>query len=310
TADFEYELTSDGKFTATPIYRAIDTVKISPQRNVFTEQADVAFAIPTQQTDDIEFRYTLDGSDPTLESAIYTSPFTIKEDTYVKVRPFRKGLTKTPFNIPGENAGKTVGAIFRKEQYRPALKVAATEPGLSYEYFEAPWPTLFAHAAIPGVLTPKGQGKVAALMDENDLKTTRSTDKAYAIRYNGYIQLPKKGVYSLYAPEHLYSPTMDAGYDLRLWIDGEEWFPSPMLHSENIWHIALDAGLHRLDVSYVDFRWKEFKNEYWMDWQEREIWSGIPKLELEGPGISRRSIPSSWLFRDLRPVIKSNLESK
>ena len=310
TADFEYELTSDGKFTATPICRAIDTVKISPRQNVFTDQASVSFAIPTQQTEDIEFRYTLDGGDPTLESAIYTGPFTIKEDTYVKVRPFRKGLIKTPFNIPGENAGKTVGAIFRKEQSRPALKVAVTEPGLAYEYFEAPWPTLFAHAALPGVLTPKSQGKVAALLDEKDVEKTRTTDKAYAIRYNGYIQVPGKGIYSFYAPVHLYTPTMDAGYDLRLWIDGEEWFPSPTLHSENIWHIALDAGLHRLDVSYVDYRWKEFKNEYWIDWQEREMWKGIPILELEGPGVPRRSIPNSWLFRDLRPFISSSLEAK
>ena len=310
TADFEYELTSDGKFTATPIYRTIDTVQISPRQNVFTDQASVSFAIPTQQTDDIEFRYTLDGGDPTLESAIYTGPFTIKEDTYVKVRPFRKGLTKTPFNIPGENAGKTVGAIFRKEQSRPALKVAVTEPGLAYEYFEAPWPTLFAHAAVPGVLTPKSQGKVAALLDEKDVETTRTTDKAYAIRYNGYIQVPGTGIYSFYAPVHLYTPTMDAGYDLRLWIDGEEWFPSPTLHSENIWHIALDAGLHRLDVSYVDYRWKEFKNEYCMDWQERQMWKGIPKLELEGPSVPRQSLPNSWLFRDLRPFISSSLEAK
>lgn len=295
TADFEYALGADGQFTATPIYRAIDTVQISPPQNVFTDSLKVSFAIPTQDTGDIDFRYTLDGSDPTLQSALYTGPFSIERDTYVKVRPFRKGLTATPFNIPGENAGKTVGALFRKERPRRALEKAAVEPGLNYEYFEAPWPALLAHAAVPGVLAPKSRGKATGLLDPKEVAELRATDKAYAIRYHGNIQVPATGVYSFRAPEHLYTPTMDAGYDLRVTVDGEEWFPSPTLHSENVWHIALAAGPHRLEVTYVDYRWKKFKNEYCMAWQEGQMWQGTPVLEVSGPGVSQQPIPADWL---------------
>jgi hypothetical protein len=297
-ADFEYGLDAEGRFTITPIHRAIDTAKISPEPNVFTDATEISFSIPTQDTTDIEFRYTLDGSDPTLDSQLYASPFTITEDTHIKVRPFRRGLQTTPWNTPGEQAGKTVGAIFRKEQPRHALEGAAVEPGLDYEYFEAPWPTLFAHAAVPGVLAPKSRGRATGLLDPKQVAELRATDKAYAIRYHGNIQVPATGVYSFRAPEHLYTPTMDAGYDLRVSVDGEEWFPSPTLHSENVWHIALESGLHQLDVTYVDYRWKKFKNEYWMAWQEGEMWQGTPVLEVSGPGIGKQPLPSTWLKHD------------
>ena len=295
-ADFEFTLAADGKLNTTPIHRPIDTVKISPEQDVFTDRAEIAFSIPTQDTKDIEFRYTLDGSDPTLDSALFTAPFVITQDTHVKVRPFRKGLTKTPFNIPSEQAGKTVGAIFRRESPRPAVKLPEkTEPGLMAEYLEAPWPTLFTHAGVRGVIHPKSHRRVTALLDPNEVASMRKTDEAYAIRYRGYVTLPKTGVYAFYAPAHLYTPTMDAGYDLRVWIDGEEWFPSPTLHSENIWHIPLEAGPHRIEVSYADYRWKQFKGDYWMDWQEGQVWQGTPVLEISGPGMEKQPLPAAYL---------------
>jgi hypothetical protein len=295
-ADFEYVLDADGRFTAAPIYRAIDTVEIAPAENVFTERASVSFSIPAQDTSDIEFRYTLDGSDPTLESSLYSGPVEITTDTYVKVRPFRKGLTKTPFNIPSELAGKTVGALFRKASPRPACSASASlQPGLDVEYLEGPWTTLFTHAGVPGVLPATSRTAASGLLVPDEVATLRKTDKAFALRYEGSIDVPATGVYSFHAPIHLYTPTMDAGYDLRVWVDGEQWFPSPTLHSQNVWSIPLAKGLHTLKVCYVDCRWKTFKNEYWMDWQEGQMWQGIPVLEVSGPGIKKQPLPSEWL---------------
>lgn len=297
-ADFEYVLDADGRFTATPIQRAIGTVEISPAESVFTDRAAVSFSIPTQDTSDIEFRYTLDGRDPTLESPLYASPIEITKDTYVKVRPFRKGLTKTPFNIPGELAGKTVGALFRKEALRAARPAAVRlQPGLDVEYFEGPWTTLFTHVSVPGVLPASSRTAASALLVPDEVAALRKTDKAFALRYEGFIEVPETGGYSFYAPIHLYTPTMDAGYDLRVWVDGEEWFPSPTLHSQNVWSIPLEKGLHTLKVCYVDYRWKTFKNEYWMDWQEGQMWQGIPILQVSGPATSRQPLPATWLRR-------------
>ncbi len=292
---FEFGLTADGAFSAQPILAPLDTTRISPEQTVFAEDVAVSFDIPTQDTRDIEFRYTLDGRDPTLESALYSAPFTLTEDTLVKVRPFRKGLKQTPWNIAGVDAGKTVWAIFRKQPPLKALAVEAGRSGLTYVYHEGPWAQLMSHGGMYSYLPVKAQGEVGALLDPAELAAIRKTDRAYQVKYSGYIEVPATGVYRFHAPEHLYNTTMDAGYDLRVWVGGEEWFPNPDLHAENIWSVALEQGMHRFEVSYTDFRWKQFRNEYWMSWREEQVWQGTPVLELDGPGVKRQAVPAAWL---------------
>lgn len=297
----DFEFTLDRKpprlAAATLIHRSIDTVRISPPQNVFTDTLDVSFDIPTQDTSDVEFRYTLDGAEPTLQSPLYSKPITLAESTLVKVRPFRKGLRETPWHFTGTDCGRTIAAIFRKQPMRPALPAAATAAGLRYEYLEGEWPALFAYAGCPGVLDAKASGVVSGLLDPGEVAKIRATDRAFAIRYRGYVQIPQTGVYGFYAPVHLYTPTMDAGYDLRVFIDGEEWLPTPGLHAENIWFVPLEAGLHRLAVSYVDYRGKAFRDEYWMSWQAEEMWQGVPVLEISGPGLTRQPLPAALLRR-------------
>lgn len=295
----------------TPVYRPIDTVKVSPEQNVITDKVTVSFDIPTQKTGDIVFRYTVDGSNPTLESTLYTGPFTLTESTLVKVRPFRKGLKTTPWPLPGVEAGLVVPAIFRKQETLQSKKTGNLvsrllgraddgEPGLKYEYFEGDWPTLFTYVGIPGVLTPKTTGTVKGLLDPDETKAIRQTDGAYAIRYTGVITVPATGIYSIPAPVHLYTPTMDAGYDLRVFIGGKEWYPSPTLHSENIWHVPLEKGDHDFMVAYTDYRTKPFRSEYLMVWQPEQMWQGTPVLEISGPGVKKQPIPAAWLTHGSR----------
>jgi hypothetical protein len=293
--DFEYVLAQNGSFTATAIHTPIDTVQILPEASAFTKSVDVSFTIPTQDTSDIEYHYTLDGTDPTLQSPLYQGPFSVTQTTMVKVRPFRKELTETPWAVPGVDAGKTIAAIFRKEDSLPAVSADGLKPGLNYHYFEGPWTRLFGYAADDGVLVSRAEGTAGALLDDNQLRKIRKTDRAYAVRYDGYINVPASGVYQFYAPNDLYSCLHDPGYDLRVFIDGKEWFPSPTLHEENKWSVPLDQGAHRFRVAYVDYRWKTFRNEYWMDWQEGEMGQGTPVLNVSGPGIEKESVPSAWL---------------
>ena len=296
--DFEFEIDPRAVVCRLePIHRPLDTVRILPQQNVFTERIEVSFDIPTQQTDDVEFRYTLDGREPTIESQLFTKPFTLDRTTLVKVRPFRKGLTATPWHFTGTESGKTIAAIFRQQRPLTATIKEPTEPGLHYMYFEGDWPTLFSYAGFPGVLTPQRTGRVTSLLDAVELAKLRATDRAFAVRYDGFLKVPTTGVYTFFAPQHLYTATMDAGYDLRVFIDDREWLPSPTLHAENMWCIALEAGLHRMQVAYTDYRWKRFRNEYWMAWQEEEMWQGVPVLEIAGPGVTRQPLPSSWVRR-------------
>lgn len=294
---FSFELGKDGKFLTEAILEPIDTVVIEPQQSVFTDSVNVSFRIPTQDRTDLEFRYTLDGSDPTLESALYAAPFEIREDTRVKVRAFRKGLKQTPWNIAGTEAGKTISAIYRKVAALPAVQAGGLMPGLNYEYFEDSWLRLVSHSGMYPLLPVQASGQAERLLDAVQLEKIRQTDRAYAVKYDGFLDVPESGVYRFFAPEPLYNTTSDAGYELRVWIDGQEWFPNPDLHAENIWSVALEKGLHRLQVSYVDYRWKNFRNEYWMGWNPEQMWQGTPVLEIDGPGISRQPVPSAWLKR-------------
>lgn len=302
SSSFAFELEPDGKFKAQVVGVPIDTVVIAPQQTVFTDAVKVSFRIPTQDRDDLEFRYTLDGSDPTLESALYTAPFEVRDDTRVKVRAFRKGLKETPWNIAGTDAGKTVSAIYRKVASHPAVAIPsdALKSGLAYEYFEDSWLRLLSHSGMYPMLPGKASGVAANLLDQKQLETLRATDRAFAVKYDGYIEVPESGVYRFFAPEPLYNTTKDAGYELRVWIDGEEWFPNPDLHAEGSWSVALEKGLHRFQVSYVDYRWKTFRNEYWMSWNPDQMWQGTPTLEIDGPGISKQPVPAAWLMREKR----------
>jgi hypothetical protein len=292
---FQFTLKKDGTFTTLPVLTPIDTTIISPEQTVFIDKVSVSFAIPTQNRTDLEFRYTLDGTDPQIDSALYTKPFDLTTDTLVKVRPFRKGLKSTPWNIAGVEGGKTISAIYRKMDPLPALKTAPGKPGLRYAYFEDSWLVLMSHSGMYPLLKPKATGEAQRLLDPVELARIRQTDRAYAVKYAGAIEVPATGVYRFFAPEPLYNTTLDAGYDLRIWIDGQEWFPNPELHAENIWSIALEKGRHHFAVSYVDYRWKTFRNEYWMGWNPQQMWTGIPLLELDGPGLKKQSLPASWL---------------
>lgn len=300
--DFEFYIDGSGSSNRNSafgirqsIFRPIDTMRILPEQNVFTDSINVSFDIPTQKGADVEFRYTLDGSEPTLESACYARPVKLEETTVVKVRPFRKGLKETPWHFTGTECGKTISAIFRKQAMLPALSGKNLTPGFKYEYFEGDWPALFSYAGFEGVLEAKSSGSTEAPLEPEFLKKIRTTDRAYAVRYDGLVKVPKTGVYSFHAPVHLYTPTMDAGYDLRVFVDGQEWLPAPELHCENVWCVPLAEGYHRLVVAYVDYRWKRFRNEFWMAWQEEEMWQGVPLLEVSGPKMEKQPLPLSWL---------------
>lgn len=166
---------------------------------------------------------------------------------------------------------------------------------MRYSYFEGPWPVLLSHSGMHAYLPVASAGLAAGLLDAAQLRAIRSTDRAYAVKYDGFVAVPRAGLYRFFAPEHLYDTTMDAGYDLRVWIDDQEWFPNPDLHAENTWSVALEKGLHRFHVSYTDFRWKSFRNEYSMAWRPEQVWQGVPVLDVAGPDIGRQPLPASWL---------------
>mgnify|MGYP002528917223 CR=1 FL=1 len=56
---------------------------------------DEQIVIITTDTPGAIIRYTLDGSDPTSDSNIYTEPILITEDTTIKAKGFKVGMTSS-----------------------------------------------------------------------------------------------------------------------------------------------------------------------------------------------------------------------
>ncbi|MEY2597951.1 MAG: hypothetical protein RLZZ142_210 [Verrucomicrobiota bacterium] len=77
------------------------------------------------------------------------------------------------------------------------------------------------------MLEPQERGKVESILEPSQVDAARKTDRTYASLYEGYMEVPFTEVRSFDAPEPLYTPRMNAGYDLRVEVDVEEWFPSP-----------------------------------------------------------------------------------
>jgi hypothetical protein len=120
---------------------------------------------------------------------------------------------------------------------------------------------------------------------------------AFLVRYDGLLTVPADGVYTFHAPREFIIPDVDPGYDLRVIVDGEEWWPAMRWHALGTWSRALAKGPHQFRVIFVDTRTKPYKHETWQNWPNLDVlWKGeTPMLEVSGPGINQHPIPAAWL---------------
>ena len=295
--EFGYEFSSPGLLTLGAIRKPIVPVRIEPVTQVFTGSLDVTLTTPTK---DAEIRYTLDGSDPTLASTPFRRPFTIRKSTLVKARAFLKGVNQIPFTLAGTEVSAISYAEFRQQQPAKALDDVAREklkPGIGFEYLEANWFQLFSYANLSKVLPAKRAGTTNKLLDVS----MRQTDGAFGVRYSGYLRLPASGVYTFHGPEEYVKNICAPGYDLRVYIDGREWYLGQSWHGLGRWSVPLEKGLHRFMVTFADARakdvWKQ-KSDLWRGYPTPwVVWRGkTPTLEVSGPGIKRQPVPRGWMW--------------
>jgi hypothetical protein len=145
-------------------------------------------------------------------------------------------------------------------------------------------------------LSPVATGVINHLFDVS----MRRTDGPFALRCTGYLEVPESGVYTFHAPPEYMHTTREAGYDLRLIVDGEEWTPTQIWHARGTWSIPLAAGLHDFRVIFADARAKDLEHQrcdYWRGYPSPwAVWKGAaPAIEVEGPGHRRGPVPDAWL---------------
>lgn len=296
-SDFEFRVNAFRQVQETPIERPIAAIRFLPDRNVFEQTLEVTMECPTPG---VEIHYTTDGTPPTLESPRYSGLITISETTEFAARAWRLGPDGKPregeeFEINGTRFTVPHYGWFRKQDRRPAAEEPQQklQPGLTCESVEGTWTRLYSQ--LPWL--PTAQASVVTR--EMELEGVKS-DSSYGARFKGFIRIPEGGVYTFHAPKEFTFPDIAASYDLRVFIDGEEWSLTQWWHGLGTWSIPLEKGLHRFEVHYADARttpWR--KSGLWRLYPRPwAVYQGAPSdLLVSGPGIVKERIPAEWLWR-------------
>lgn len=297
--DESYEQNQNEKIK---IHRPVLQVEISPARAQLVAGEKITM---TCASNEVEIRYTLDGSEPTIHSTLYVEPFTLNGKNRVKARAFRKGLTEQKNRFSYTQASVTTSAEYKIADLISAVGNGgnpAYEAGLQSEYREGDWKVL---SFYPEKIKPKSTRKVRWLFD----RCSPQVDKAFSWTYHGFIQVPEDGVYTFHAPNEMITSGQEAGYNLRLFVGRElignkssgrlnEWYPNTQRHAYGTWSIGLKKGLHPIKLEYVDYR----KNavEVWNHpgMKVNTIWDGkTPEILVSGSSLEKQAIPKNWFFR-------------
>ncbi|MDQ2732675.1 MAG: chitobiase/beta-hexosaminidase C-terminal domain-containing protein, partial [Armatimonadota bacterium] len=285
TADFEFDLAGD-RVAMMPIHTPVDPVQIQPaDKELFLGEQPITLTCDTPQT---QIRYTLDGTDPTPASPLYKGPFTLTTGATIKARAFRNGTTVVPITVSETEASLPTRAVFRTGTLADPVAAPATTPGLHYDYYEARWQDLLTDFDRQ---TPVKSGQVPSLFDVSP----KGAATTYAFKYSGFLDAPADGVYTFYAPPEFYQPNIMAAYDLRVFVDGNEWYPGTDRHALGAWSTALRKGKHAFTVIYEDLR-ADGPQKMNKPGQAPVVWTGVtPALQLAGPGLPRGPVPAGML---------------
>ena len=195
---------------------------------IFIDTADVlvrdARVSLVRQNPNVGFRYTLDGSPPTINSALFQDRIQLARTTAIRARCFRDGKA-----VSGEAA-----ATFTKVTPRPSAVEEDLVPGIQYKYYEGDWDSLPDY----GKLKPVREDTLS-----NIALSRRNREEYFGFTFTGFIRLPQDDVYEFFA-------SSDDGS--RLYIDDSLIVDNDGLHamSEKSGVAPLAAGLHALRVTF------------------------------------------------------------
>ena len=200
-----------------------DPPSITAETDIFIDTLEVKVA---SDRENVEVRYTIDGTDPGLSSPMVAGTVRLTETAVVAGRCFRDGKA-----VSGIARAK-----FTKVAPRPAAHAAAVQPGLRYAYYEGEWDLVpdFARLRV------RAAGSAANL----DLAVKKRKENC-GLEFSGYIRVPADGVYVFFLASDDGS-RLDIGNEVVVDNDG--------LHgmTERRGVAALAAGLHPVRVRYFN----------------------------------------------------------
>lgn len=180
--------------------------------------------------------YTLDGTNPTIQSIKYTSPFSITESVPIRMYAIAEGF---------ENS-QVVSIQSKKADFRPAIGNNLTHHGVSYKYFEGKF------SKTDDLLTQKAVE--TGILPEPSIGGAKTEDY-FGFLFEGYIRVPETGIYE-------FTTRSDDGS--VLYIGTEKVVDNDGSHGaiNANGRIALKQGFHPFRLLYFedyegqDFDWK------------------------------------------------------
>jgi hypothetical protein len=220
-------ISRDGKtLAALSVPPAAPRILTTPR--VFTTRQTVELALPgTAQ----EIRYTLDGSDPTASSTLYTGPFSIEKDTTIRAATFARRWAHGD-----KHRSAITEARFTRQAPRPAESGDFPLPGLNATLYKGNWNNLPDFSKLEPV------SRVAV---ERVALPPETPAKDFALVLEGAVRVPADGAYTF---------ALRCDDAARLWIGDQLVVDHDGQHivSTKTGEIALAAGTHRLRVEHCD----------------------------------------------------------
>jgi len=149
---------------------------IEADHNIFVDKVSVNI---TSTRENVEIRYTLDGSEPGIQSDLVVAPIEVFEEVILKARCFRGGKA-----VSG-----TSSKSFKKVTPRNAETFENLKNGLIYRLYEGDWDSVpdFSNLKI------SKEGVI-----DNFEVLAGNTNEYYAMTFEGYVEIPETGVYSFF----------------------------------------------------------------------------------------------------------------
>ena len=201
----------------------VSTPAVLGDIDLFRDRTEITLAT---RTEGAAIHYTLDGSEPTQQSPVYTGPFTLEETTRIRARAWKEGCEASP-----EAFIPVVKAFFQ-----PADGVTGLGHGCSYTYHR-------------GVFTCTADVLASPVVSRGTLPMP-SIDQApdedhFGYVFTGWIDVPEDGIWS-------FALMSDDGSVLD--IDGVRVVDNDGSHSAIVatGRIPLLKGLHPYRLVYLE----------------------------------------------------------
>ncbi|MBS1610564.1 MAG: chitobiase/beta-hexosaminidase C-terminal domain-containing protein, partial [Bacteroidetes bacterium] len=181
----------------------------------------------TIEGDGAAIHYTLDGSEPTLQSPLYLKPFEVEKTGT---------LIAKAFPTSGLNSATATEKVVRYEWLKP-WNVASPQPGLIYNYYEPADPV-----SLESINNNKAIKTGTTSVISNSL---RQRAEKFVLTFDGYIKITKDGFHTFFT---------DSDDGSKLFIDDNEVVNNDGNHgnTEKSGRILLRKGFHKIKVLFFD----------------------------------------------------------